>query len=153
MADRLGEHNNLKIQSLEENAWNKNISQSKKNNWWKVWKSWHFKDGTKVILKRMNQGPWTKFSRSFTQQFVRKTGRITSLSRCAVFTAIDCTEQSKSTNAPLHYLWKSLKAGSKFLKDSATTPGTRQRQVNQWAMTQHRNDLRGKNVCMHIINK
>ena len=27
-----GEHNNLKIQSLEENAWNKSISQSKKNN-------------------------------------------------------------------------------------------------------------------------
>ena len=60
-----------------------------------------------------------------------------------MFTAIDCTEQRKSTNTLLHYLWKSLKAGSKFLKDSATTTGTRQMQVaeqKQWAMTQHRND-------------
>ena len=37
VADRLGESNNIKIQRSEENSRNKNISQSTKNNWLKVW--------------------------------------------------------------------------------------------------------------------
>ena len=44
MAGRFGESNNILIQSLKENAKNKNTQQST-NNWVKVWKSWAAQKG------------------------------------------------------------------------------------------------------------
>ena len=78
MADRFGESNNILIQSLKENAKNKNTQQST-NNWVKIWKSWAAQKGYDDSIEKYEPEGLNKFSRSFTQQFVRKTGKITSL--------------------------------------------------------------------------
>ena len=76
MAGSSEESDNILIQSLKENAVNKNTLQST-NNWVKVWKSWAFQKGYDESIEKYEQGP--KSSSSFTQQFVRKTGMITNL--------------------------------------------------------------------------
>ena len=78
MADRLRESNNVLIQSLKENAKNKNTQQST-NNWLKVWKSWASQKGYDESIEKYEPEALNKILGSFTQQFVRKTGKIRSL--------------------------------------------------------------------------
>ena len=79
MADRLRESNNVLIQSLKENAKKKKHQQST-NNWLKVWKSWASQKGYDESIEKYEPEPLSKILEEFsTQQFVRKTGKITSL--------------------------------------------------------------------------
>ena len=79
MADRLRESNNVLIQSLKENAKKKKHQQST-NNWLKVWKSWASQKGYDESIEKYEPEPLSKILEEFsTQQFVRKTEKITSL--------------------------------------------------------------------------
>ena len=51
-----------------------------------VFQRWH-----QSYIEKNKPGALNKILKGLMQHFVRKTGRITSLSHCAVFTAIDCT--------------------------------------------------------------
>ena len=128
-------------------------AKKKNNNWLKVWRSWHFKMAPKLNRKEWTRGP-EQNSREFNATVCKKDREDYKPEPlvCSVYCYwLYITEKEHKYLITLFVT--ELTAGGKFLKDSATTSGTRQRQVNQWTMTQHRNDLRGKNVCMHFINK
>ena len=78
MADRFGESNNILIQSLKKNPKNKNTQQST-NNWVKVWKSWAAQKDYDDSIEKYEPETLNKILEEFTQQFIRKTGKITSL--------------------------------------------------------------------------
>ena len=64
MADRLGESNNVLIQSLKENAKNKNTQQST-NNWLKVWKSWASQKGYDESIEKYEPEALNKILEEF----------------------------------------------------------------------------------------
>ena len=76
MAGSSGESDNILIQTLKENAVNKNTLQST-NNWVKVWKSWASQKGYDESIEKYE--PEAKILEQFYAKFVRKTGMITNL--------------------------------------------------------------------------
>ena len=75
MAGSLGESDNILIQSLKENAVNKNTLQST-NNWVKVWKSWASQKGYDESIEKYE--PEAKILEEFYAT-VKQTGMITNL--------------------------------------------------------------------------
>ena len=61
-----------------KNAKNKSIHQSK-HYWLKTWKSWAFKYGYDKSIQTDETGALKKFVEELRQQFVRKTGMISSV--------------------------------------------------------------------------
>ena len=73
MADRLGESNNVLIQSLKENAKNKNTQQST-NNWLKVWKSWASQKGYDESIEKYEPEALNKILEEFYATVRKKDG-------------------------------------------------------------------------------
>ena len=73
MADRLGESNNVLIQSLKENAKNKNTQQST-NNWLKVWKSWASQKGYGESIEKYEPEALKKILEDFYATVRKKDG-------------------------------------------------------------------------------
>ena len=73
MADRFGESNNILIQSLEENAKNKNAQQST-NNWVKVWKSWAAQKGYDDSMEKYEPEALKKILEEFYATVRKKDG-------------------------------------------------------------------------------
>ena len=73
MADRFGESNNILIQSLKENAKNKNTQQST-NNWIKVWKSWAAHKGSDDRIVKYKPEALSKILETFSATFRKKDG-------------------------------------------------------------------------------
>ena len=64
MADRLGESNNVLIQSLKKNAKNKNTPKKITNNLLKVWKSWASQKGCDESIEKYQPEAEQIFSRT-----------------------------------------------------------------------------------------
>ena len=64
MADRLGESNNVLIQSLKKNAKNKNTPKKITNNLLKVWKSWASQKGCDESIEKYQPETEQIFSRT-----------------------------------------------------------------------------------------
>ena len=73
MADRFGESNNILIQSLKENAKNKNTQQST-NNWVKVWKSWAAQKGYDDSIEKYEPEGLNKILEEFYATVRKKDG-------------------------------------------------------------------------------
>ena len=73
MADRFGESNNILIQSLKENAKNKNTKQST-NNWVKVWKSWAAQEGYDDSIEKYEPEGLNKILEEFYATVRKKDG-------------------------------------------------------------------------------
>ena len=73
MADRFGENNNILIQSLKENAKNKNTQQST-NNWVKVWKSWTAQKGYDDSIEKYEPEALNKILEEFYATVRKKDG-------------------------------------------------------------------------------
>ena len=73
MADRLGESNNVLIQSLKENAKKKNTQQST-NNWLKVWKSWASQKGYDESIEKYEPEALNKILEEFYATVCKKDG-------------------------------------------------------------------------------
>ena len=73
MADRLGEINNVLIQSLKENAKNKNTQQST-NNWLKVWKSWGSQKGYDESIEKYEPEALNKILEEFYATVRKRDG-------------------------------------------------------------------------------
>ena len=91
MAGRLRESNNVLIQSLKENAKNKNTQQST-NTWLKVWKSWASQKGCDESIEKyepeaeqISRGPGFKLShtikhaRNINSQYVSSRKKLHSV--------------------------------------------------------------------------
>ena len=73
MADRLRESNNVLIQSLKENAKNKNTQQST-NNWLKFWKSWASQKGYGESMEKYEPEAMNKILEEFYATVRKKDG-------------------------------------------------------------------------------
>ena len=73
MADRFGESNSILIQSLKENAKNKNTQQST-NNWVKVWKSWAAQKGYGDSIEKYEPEALNKILEEFYATVRKKDG-------------------------------------------------------------------------------
>ena len=73
MADRFGESNNILIQSLKENAKNKNTQQSTIN-WVKVWKSWAAQKGYDDSIEKYEPEGLNKILEEFYATVRKKDG-------------------------------------------------------------------------------
>ena len=73
MADRLGESNNVLIQSLKENTKNKNTQQST-NNWLKVCKSWASQKGYDESIEKDEPEALNKILEEFYATVRQKDG-------------------------------------------------------------------------------
>jgi len=97
---RFGESNNILVQSLKENAKNKNTQQST-NNWVKVWKSWAAQNGYDDSIEKYEPEGVNKILEEFYATVRKKDGGDYEPDSLRVMvTAIDRYLTEKSTNTP-----------------------------------------------------
>ena len=78
MANSSGESDDILIQSLKENAMNKNTLQST-NNWIKVWKSWAAQKGYDESIEKYKPETLNKILEQFYATIRKKDGEPDSL--------------------------------------------------------------------------
>ena len=124
MADRFGESNNILIQSLKENAKNKNTQQST-NNWVKVWKSWAAQKGYDDSIEKYEPQGLNKILEEFYATVRKKDGEDYEPDSLRVMvTAIDRYLTEKEYKHSI-ICEKSLKAPSKFLREKRGFSGNK----------------------------
>ena len=125
MADRFGESNNILIQSLKENAKNKNTQQST-NNWVKIWKSWAAQKGYDDSIEKYEPEGLNKILEEFYATVRKKDGKDYEPDGLRVMvTAIDRYLTEKEYKHSILFATKSLKAPSKFLREKPGFSGNK----------------------------